>query len=381
MNQEQMNAAMESLTQWLAHPAELGKAPAKIECAGEFELHDLHYYIFRYKKSLMGKWLLGVCGGYEGDGLEHCGHVFSEMEDYDPATAQDKAIALVEVMRSYWMEQARRAEEQKENPGTFVNYVLLKEARWDKEALLRDLKETWGIEDEPDDSEDEDSEDEDSKNEDSEDEGGEDEETDEVFLISYQGAMIAVSFMPAPIPDGEAEEAAAKNFMWRNGAEQVKDHVAHLLIAVMGKEISPMECGTLLVKTVVSACRQDGVLGIYIGEVVYAPDYYQHFSGMLEEDLFPIYNLVWIGIYNGKKGLCAYTGGMRYFGYDEMEVLDSQADVQTLHEFLSDIANYVISEDVVLHDGETIGFSEDQKLPITKSRGVAVEGDSLKIEF
>ena len=102
---------------------------------------------------------------------------------------------------------------------------------------------------------------------------------------------------------------------------------------------------------------------------------------MLEEDLFPIYNLVWIGLYNGRKGLCAYTGGMRCFGYDEMEVLDSQTDARTLHGFLSDIANYVITADVVLQDGETIGFSEEQKLPITKSRGVAVEGDSLKIEF
>ena len=102
---------------------------------------------------------------------------------------------------------------------------------------------------------------------------------------------------------------------------------------------------------------------------------------MLEEELFPIYNLVWIGLYNDKDGLCAYTGGMRYFGYDEMEVLGSQADAQTLYEFLSDIANYVITADVVLRDGETIGFSEDQKLPITKSKGVAVAGDSLKIEF
>ena len=123
------------------------------------------------------------------------------------------------------------------------------------------------------------------------------------------------------------------------------------------------------------------MLYIYNGEVDYSPVSYQHFSGMLEEDLFPIYNLVWIGLYNGKKGLCAYTDGMRYFGYDEMEVLDSQADAQTLHGFLSDIANYVITEDVVLRDGETIGFSEEQKLPITKSKGVSVEGDSLKIAF
>ena len=124
--------------------------------------------------------------------------------------------------------------------------------------------------------------------------------------------------MPAPIPDCEAEEAAAKNFMWPDGAEQVKSHMAHLLIAVMGKETSPIECGTFLAKTVTSACKQDGVL---------------------EEDLFPIYNLVWIGLYNGKKGPCAYTGRMRCFGYEEMEVLDSQADAQTLHGFHSDIAN------------------------------------------
>lgn len=369
MNQTQMNAAMKSLTEWLSHPAELGKVPAKIECAGEFDLHDLHYYIFKYKKSLMGKWLLGVCGGYEGDEPEHCGHVFSEMEPYDPANAREKAAALVETIRSYWMEQARRAEEQKENPGTFINYVLLKEAKWDREALLRDLKETWGIEDEPDGSDEDDEEDKDG------------EETDDVFLISYQGAMIAVSFLPAPIPNGEAEEAASKNFMWPHGAEQVKGHAAHLLIAVLGKKLPPVECGILLAKAVTSACRQDGVLGIYTGEVVYAPDYYLRFSGMLEEALFPIYNLVWIGLYNGRKGLCAYTGGMRCFGYDEMEVLDSQADAQTLHGFLSDIANYVITADVVLQDGETIGFSEEQKLPITKSRGAAVEGDSLKIEF
>ena len=366
MNKHQMTTAMESLIEWLSYPSELGKAPAKIECAGEFDLYDLHYYIFKYKKSLMGKWLLGVCGGYEGDQLEHCGHVFSEMEKYDSANAQEKAIAMVEMIRSYCMELAQRAEEQKENAGTFVNYVLLKDAKWNKEALLRELKETWDIEHEPDGSEEED-------------DGG---KTDDMFLIRYHGAIITVCFMPAPIPNGEAEEAASKNFMWPKGTEQVKSHTAHLLIAVMGKEIlPPVESGELLVKTVVSACKQDGVLGIYSGEVVYAPDYYLRCSSMLEEDMFPIYNLVWMGVYNGKKGICAYTGGMRYFGYDEIEILDSQADVETLHGFLSDIVGYVITEDVILRDGETIGFSEEQKLPITRSKGVAVEGNSLKIGF
>mgnify|MGYP006979826385 FL=1 len=51
------------MKEWLAHPQELGKAPARIECTGTFELHGLRYYLFRYKKTLLGSWLLGVCGG------------------------------------------------------------------------------------------------------------------------------------------------------------------------------------------------------------------------------------------------------------------------------------------------------------------------------
>ncbi len=370
MNQEQMQAAKTAMIQWLSHPAELGKAPAKIECTGEFVLSRLHYYIFKYKKGLWGKWLLGVCGGYEEDSLEHCGHVFSEMEEYREAAAEEQARELVEKVCQYCREQAQRAENRKENPGTFVNYVLLREPRWDKAALLKELEETWGIVNEPDDEEEGDiPEQEEAK------------ETEDTFVIACQGAMIAVSLMPAPIPGGEAEGAAAKNYLWKDGMAQTRKHQAHLLVAVLGQAIPPVVGGQLLVKAVTSACKQEGVLGIYTGEVVYAPDYWLHFSQMLKEDIFPIYNLVWLGLYRSKAGCCGYTAGMRNFGYDEIEVLDSQADLESLHEFLSDIANYVITQGVVLNPGETIGFSEDQKLPITKSTGVAVEGDSLKIGF
>ena len=109
MNQQQ-NAALESMKEWLAHPDELGKEPVKIELAGEFDLHELHYYIFKYKKSILGKWLLGVCGGYEPGETQHCGHVFSEMDPYEEASAKEKAIAMVEMIRSYWMEQAQQYE-------------------------------------------------------------------------------------------------------------------------------------------------------------------------------------------------------------------------------------------------------------------------------
>lgn len=108
MNSSQMTAAQILLTTWLAHPSELGKPPAKIQCMGEFDLHDLHYYIFRYKKHALGRWLLGVSGGYEGDSLESAGHVFSHMKTYREATAEADCRAMVELLRAYWMNQAKK---------------------------------------------------------------------------------------------------------------------------------------------------------------------------------------------------------------------------------------------------------------------------------
>ena len=114
MNIEQMNAAKESMIDWLSHPNELGKPPAMIECAGTFDLHDMHYYIFKFKKRKLGAWLLGVCGGYIDDELEHCGHVFSDMQEYYEKTAVIQATGMVEMIRSYWMNEAKKVEANQE---------------------------------------------------------------------------------------------------------------------------------------------------------------------------------------------------------------------------------------------------------------------------
>lgn len=111
MSLQQEKAARTAMIDWLSDPHELGNTPAKIENAGTFDLHGMRYYLFRYKKSFFGKWLLGVCGGYEDGELEHCGHVFSEMRAYNERTAKEDAIKMVEMIRAYWMEQARKYSE------------------------------------------------------------------------------------------------------------------------------------------------------------------------------------------------------------------------------------------------------------------------------
>lgn len=112
MHQKQQDIAQNDMAQWLADPHELGREPGRIECAGEFELHGMRYYIFKFKTGVLSPWLVGVSGGYEGDSLTPCGHTFSEMKKYRAATAQEDCAAMVEKIRAYWMAQAEKFAQQ-----------------------------------------------------------------------------------------------------------------------------------------------------------------------------------------------------------------------------------------------------------------------------
>lgn len=226
MRPTQYEAALAAMTAWLSHPQELGHEPAEIECTGTFVLHDMTYYIFKYKDTKDSEWLLGVNGGYEGDSLSDCGHTFSEMEPYNEKTAVKDATALVEMVRSYWMEQAKQAEEREKKAGTFVGFALLSDNSWDKEKYIRDLKEQWDITAE---------------------EKSDEERNPESLVFDVGDMMAAVSLMPAPVPNGEAEECAKNNYMWPEAEKTAKEHKAHIMVAVIGKEESLIERGKLYV--------------------------------------------------------------------------------------------------------------------------------------
>ena len=361
MDNRQKEAALAAMTAWLSHAQELGHKPAEIECTGTFVLHDMTYYIFKYKDTKDSEWLLGVNGGYEGDSLSDCGHTFSEMEPYNEKTAVKDATALVEMVRSYWMDQAKQAEEREKKAGTFVGFALLSDNSWDKEKYIRDLKEQWDITAE---------------------EKSDEERNPESLVFDVGDMMAAVSLMPAPVPNGEAEECAKNNYMWPEAEKTAKEHKAHIMVAVIGKEESLIERGKLYVKLLSVCCHQKNITGIYTSGVVFQPRFYEGFSGMMKEDSLPIYNWIWFGLYRTEKGISGYTYGMECFGKDEMEVLDVDADPSKVRDFLASMAGYVLEYDAVLNDGETIGFSAVDKHRITRGQGVALPDKvTLKISY
>ena len=88
---DNIKAAAQELEIWLADPHELGRKSAKVEYS--FEDDGIQCLIFRYKKSLLGKWLLGIVSD---------SGTFSEMREYRPETARQDAQALLDTLKNYW---------------------------------------------------------------------------------------------------------------------------------------------------------------------------------------------------------------------------------------------------------------------------------------
>ena len=204
---------------------------------------------------------------------------------------------------------------------------------------------------------------------------------DGTLIGEIDGMTAAVSLMPAPVPGGEAERNAATNYLWPQAAETARNHVAHLLVAVLPRGGPALEAGQLFVQLGSTCLAQPHALGFYASGTVFEPGFYREAAGVIRSGDLPLLNWVFIGLCRTRAGVCAYTSGMTAFGKREMEVLNSQAAPEELRDFLLDIVHYVLSGDVTLQDGETIGFSAEQKLPITLSEGMLAEGDSLKIAY
>jgi len=244
----------------------------------------------------------------------------------------------------------------------FTGFVLLNEAKFDREKFLKDLKDDWKI---------------------TLDLGKEDESKEKDMLVGdIDGIMVAVALMPAPIPNNEAVESAKTNYKWKDAVKVAEEHKAHILVSLLG-EPDLIEGAKLYTKIVSALTQQENCTGINVLGTVLNPDMYRDFTKYYEEkDMFPVENMIFIGLYAVEDNkVSAYTYGMEAFGKKEMEILSSSQSPEDVYYFLQGVADYVITSDVILQDGETIGFSAEQKIPIFQSKGIAVNGTTLKLAY
>ena len=244
---------------------------------------------------------------------------------------------------------------------TFVGFVLLDEVRFDAEKYVKNLKEDWGMSYDFEITHD-----------------------NSTIIADNNGMILTASLMPAPIPDNEAVEQAKTNYRWEKAVEAAEKHKAHLLVSVINRgDVDNIKGAKHYVKLLANATKQEGCLGINILGTVIHPQMYYDFAKLYDEnDDFPIENIVYIGLYGDENNtVSGYTYGLEQFGKKELEIIKSSEEAEEVYNFLASISDYIITSDVVLNDGETIGFSEEQKIQISVSKGIALDGETIKLGF
>lgn len=255
------------------------------------------------------------------------------------------------------------AEKAAPQEGAFVCSVLLSGAWFDKDKFLCDFYTDWSLPIIPDDS------------------------TDSNAISSVSPSLVfsadnmtaSITLVPFAVPRHEAEKAASCNYLWPNAHKVTQKHKAHLLITVLDIDAPPIDKGILLVKIASTCCLQLPAMGVFTGGTVYQIGLYRNMAAVIKSGQLPVFNWVWFGLYRTSGGIGGYTYGLELFGRDEIEVPNSDASPDRLRNFLVDLVFCVLESHAVFQDGDTVGLSPGQRLPVTRSKGLVLPGMTLKI--
>jgi len=264
--------------------------------------------------------------------------------------------------------------------GMFVSFILMDCVAVNIDKFLNDLREDWDIEI-------------DEEKIVRKDDGiviGLDSDGNEVWAdktieLEIEGTAIALSFFSFPVPDGEAVNAARTSFSWDDAVKIAENHKSFISVAAYPKKSSLLKSAVTYVKSCASCLKQRGAVGINTIGTVFSPETYIKMAQkhIIDTKSFPLMNLVYIGIYSVDEGKTfgGYTIGMGILGRKNIEVLNSKHSGKEVFELMYGIISYILNNDVVLKDGETIGFLIGQKLAVTESSGFYVEENTFKIDY
>ena len=205
----------------------------------------------------------------------------------------------------------------------------------------------------------------------------------ESAILTIDDEKVAIAFMPVPIPMGDIEGTAQYAYNWTTVLDDLKDFTGHSIVSIMSGTKPTAERFKLLSKVLHSILTTSNSIGIYQGSQSLLIPKQQYIEGAeaFKNDETPINLWVYIGLRKSDEGNSVYTYGLNEFGKHEMEIVNSKLSLEELYDFISNICSYVISSNVTFKNGETLGYTADQKIKITLSKGQFVDGQTLKLEM
>jgi hypothetical protein len=201
--------------------------------------------------------------------------------------------------------------------------------------------------------------------------------------FKINGQMVALGYVPVQIPWADIEGAAQYAYNWPDATQQLKEHNGHAIVSLMPGNQTTLERFRVLSKLLCAILSTSNAIGIYQGNQSLLIPKSQYLSKIdeLKKDATPVTLWIYLGLRKSAEGNSFYTYGLTTFGKQEIEIINSKIGIEELYGFAANMITYLVGSDVTFKSGETLGYTAEQKIKITSSKGVFVEGQSLKLEM
>lgn len=179
------------------------------------------------------------------------------------------------------------------------------------------------------------------------------------FRVGKLGIIAAL--MPAPVPEGEADEATDRSLSGLDGSWSLPEHRAHLVVVQQGAKGVSLDELTIFTRVVAAIVRATGAVGVYWGEgrATHQPEFVVNIAH--SELPLPI----WVGISLATRGAGfeLLSVGMHQLELPDLLMNVPGIDGATL-EFFYDLLAYIARRGQALPDGDTVGRDEKERLKI-----------------
>ena len=201
--------------------------------------------------------------------------------------------------------------------------------------------------------------------------------------LTIDGELVAIGFMPAPISMGDIEGAAKYAYNWENALEEVKEHKAHLIVSIMQGSDDVVKRYKIFTSVICSLLRTNKAIGVYMGNqtlLIPKGDYLELAAGM-SDDWYPLNLWIYFGFGRNNDRNSGYTYGLKEFNKREIEIVGSARKLEDIMAFLFNMTHYILDYNVEFRDGQTCGLSESERIGISLSKGVNVDGETFKMAY
>ena len=188
-----------------------------------------------------------------------------------------------------------------------------------------------------------------------------------ITLALNTGENMFVALMPAAVPNDEADHAARYSLSSFRNDWTLPPHSAHLLVTFHGGSNTPVIEGLSRFTSVIAAVtKASDAVGVYWGDAGATHDS-EFFTSIAAEEDVVAKLMLWSGVSIAREedGRLSFLSlGMEQLNLPDLLLVAGESSANVAVETMYDLLAYVAQRGEALPDGDTIGRSDDQRLPV-----------------